>query len=279
MPWISHMTRPPAVAGQFYSASPERLDAEVAGYTQSEAVPHAAVGVVTPHAGLMYSGHVAGAVYARVLLPETVILIGPNHTGFGPPVSVYPDGSWLIPGGEVSVDRVLAGDILARYPRAEADVSAHQSEHCLEVQLPFLRRARPDVRIVPIVLGATNEEVCRELGHCLAAAITAQAVREGPAARALLIASTDMSHYEPDRVTRDKDRFAIEAIERLDPAGLLAAVRMHRITMCGFAATATVLYAAQILGATGASLVRYATSGDMSGHFDQVVGYAGLTIT
>ena len=270
------MIRPPAVAGQFYSASPERLDAEVAGYTQAGAVPHAAVGVVTPHAGLMYSGHVAGAVYARVLLPETVILIGPNHTGFGPPVSVYPDGSWLIPGGEVAVDCVLARDILARYPRAEADVSAHRSEHCLEVQLPFLRRARPDVRIVPIVLGATNEEVCRELGHCLAAAITA---REGPAARALLIASTDMNHYEPDGITREKDRFAIEAIERLDPAGLLAAVRMHRITMCGFAATATVLYAAHILGATGASLVRYATSGDVSGHFDQVVGYAGLTIT
>jgi AmmeMemoRadiSam system protein B len=270
------MIRPPAVAGQFYSASPERLDAEVAGYTQSEAAPHAAVGVVTPHAGLMYSGHVAGAVYARVLLPETVILIGPNHTGFGPPVSVYPEGSWLIPGAEVAVDRGLAGEILARYPLAEADVLAHQSEHCLEVQLPFLRRARQDVRIVPIVLAATNEEVCRELGHCVAAAITA---REGPAARALLIASTDMNHYEPDRVTRDKDRFAVEAIERLDPAGLLAAVRMHRITMCGFAATATVLYAAQILGATGASLIRYATSGDMSGHFDRVVGYAGLTIT
>src|SRR5881409_728756 len=170
------MVRPPAVAGQFYSASPERLDAEVAGYTQSEAVPHAAVGVVTPHAGLMYSGHVAGAVYARVLLPETVILIGPNHTGFGPPVSVYPDGSWLIPGAEVAVDRVLAGDILARYPRAEADVSAHQSEHCLEVQLPFLRRARPGVRIVPIVFGARSEGGRREQGLQRGRSSTAEAV-------------------------------------------------------------------------------------------------------
>ncbi len=272
------MTRQPAVAGQFYSATPEGLEAEVAGYTQSEAVPHAAIGVVSPHAGLMYSGHVAGAVYGRVLLPETVILIGPNHTGFGPPVSVYPDGSWLIPGGEVAVDRVLAGDILAHYARAEADVSAHETEHCLEVQLPFLRRVRPGVRIVPIVLGTTGEEVCRELGQCLAAAIAAQAAREGPAAQPLLIASTDMNHYEPDVVTREKDRFAIEAIQRLDPEGLLAAVRTHRITMCGFAPTATVLYAARILGAAHASLVRYATSGEISGDFNRVVGYAGLTI-
>src|SRR5436309_13177995 len=125
------MVRPPAVAGQFYSASPERLDAEVAGYTQSEAVPHAAVGVVTPHAGLMYSGHVAGAVYSRVSLPQTVILIGPNHTGFGPPVSVFPEGTWLIPGGQLAIDRTVTAEVLARYPQAEADTSAHQFEHCL----------------------------------------------------------------------------------------------------------------------------------------------------
>jgi len=272
------MIRQPAVAGQFYSASPEVLNAEVARYTQPVDVPHAVIGVVSPHAGLLYSGHVAGAVYARVALPDTVILIGPNHTGIGPAVSVYPDGAWLIPGGEVTVDRALAEKILSQYPRAEADVSAHRSEHCLEVQLPFLRHARPGLRIVPILLGSTREEDCRELGLCLAAVIEAHAARENPATRPLLIASTDMNHYEPDRVTREKDRHAIEAIQRLDPDGLAAAVRAHRITMCGFAPTATVLHAARALGAAGASLVRYATSGDISGDFDRVVGYAGLTI-
>lgn len=272
------MVRQPAVAGQFYSATPDGLEAEVARYTPSDAVPHAVTGVVCPHAGLMYSGHVAGAVYGRVLLPGTVILIGPNHTGFGPPVSVYPDGAWLVPGGGVAVDRALAEAILSRCPLAQADVEAHETEHCLEIQLPFLRRVRPGVRIVPIVLGTTEEAVCRELGECLAAAIVTHAAREGPAAQPLLIASTDMNHYEPDAVTRRKDQVAIEAIQRLDPEGLLAAVRMHRITMCGCAPTATILYAARALGASHASLVRYATSGEISGDYTRVVGYAGLTI-
>lgn len=272
------MIRQPAVAGQFYNASPEALAAEVAQYTTGTVAPQPAIAVVSPHAGLMYSGHVAGAVYARVTLPDTVILIGPNHTGMGPPVSVYPHGSWLIPGGSVPVDRDVTDAVLAHCAQAKADTSAHQYEHCIEVQLPFLRQARNDVRIVPIVLGHVPLEICRELGECLARIILGRSAPYAGAGRPLLVASTDMTHYEPDQIVRTKDRHAITAIEHLDPTALSAAVRQHRITMCGFAATVTVLHAARALGATAGTLVRYATSGDISGDRDRVVGYAGLAI-
>lgn len=272
------MLRKPAVAGQFYSASPETLSADMTRYLDPTAIKQPAIAVVSPHAGLMYSGHVAGAVYARVSLPSTVILIGPNHRGLGPLVSVYPSGAWLIPEGTVPVDQGLSSAILAAYPRAEADTSAHLCEHCLEVQLPFLHRLRPDVQIVPIVLGQAREEVYQEFGLCLARIIRDRAARQTPEARPLLVASTDLTHYEPDQIVRAKDRHAIEAIEHLDPAGLGTAVRQHRISMCGFGATVTVLHAARALEARGGTLVRYATSGDASGMFDEVVGYAGLTI-
>lgn len=273
------MLRPPAVAGPFYSASAATLEAEVAGCLDNSAQPEPVIAAISPHAGLMYSGPVAGSVYSRVAVPATVILIGPNHTGIGPPVSVYPEGAWRMPGGEVSVDRDLAGKILARCPYAEADTSAHRQEHCLEVQLPFLQHRRRHVQIVPIVLGIRDPTLCRAIGECLAAIIAQSA---GPAATAgaqpLLVASTDMNHYESDAITREKDRHAIEAITRLDPDGLDAAVTTHCISMCGIAPTLAVLHAARTLGATGATLVRYATSGDRNGDRTRVVGYAGFTI-
>jgi AmmeMemoRadiSam system protein B len=274
------MIRPPAVAGQFYSASAAALEAEVAGYLDASAAAVPMTAVICPHAGLMYSGHVAGAVLSRATLPDTVILIGPNHTGIGPAVSVYPEGAWQIPGGAVPVNRDLARAILARYPRAEADISAHQWEHCLEVQLPFLRRRRRDVRIVPIVLGTRDPAVCRTLGHCLAALIQElRGTNRTSDRQPLLLASTDMNHYESDQVTRDKDRHAIAAIERLDPDGLDTAVTNHDISMCGVAPTLAVLHAGRALGSTGATLVSYATSADRGGDRARVVGYAGFTVT
>lgn len=272
------MIRQPAVAGQFYSASPEALAADVARYLDPTATKHPAVALVSPHAGLMYSGHVAGAVYARVSLPSTAILIGPNHRGLGPSLSIYPSGAWLIPGGSVPVDDELVAAILTEFPQTEADTSAHLYEHCLEVQLPFLHRLRPDIRIVPIVLGHVPEAVYEEFGLCLARIIKSRAAQQAGEARPLLIASTDLTHYESDPIVRAKDQHAIEAIQRLDPSGLGTAVREHRITMCGFGATLAILHAARALGAGGGSLVRYATSGDITGDREQVVGYAGLTL-
>jgi hypothetical protein len=279
------MIRPPAVAGTFYSASPEILREEVARYCVTDVPPAAAIAVVSPHAGLKYSGRVAGAVFARVAPPETVILIGPNHTGIGPAISVYPEGTWLMPWGEVPVDQGLVLDLLDRFPGAQADASAHRFEHCLEVQLPFLQHiqtgrkttedARP-LRIVPVVMSTTGRELCLELGRCLADLIQQHTVtgRDPP----LLIASTDMNHYESDEVTRRKDAFAVEAIRHLDPQGLEDAVRTHEITMCGLGPTMSVLHAARLLGRSAASLVGYATSADVSGDCRRVVGYAGFIL-
>ncbi len=270
------MLRAPAVAGLFYSASAGELADEVAGCLDGSAQAGLATAAISPHAGLMYSGLVAGSVYSRLTLPRTVILVGPNHTGVGPPVSVYPEGAWQMPGGAVSIDRDLAQRVLDECPQAEADTSAHQREHCLEVQLPFLHRLRPGIRIVPIVLGIRDPDRCRAVGECLAAIVASCSGAEG--GRPLLIASTDMNHYESDAVTRDKDRHAIAAIERLDPDKLDAAVTMHDISMCGIAPTLAVLHAARRLDATGATLVRYATSADCGGDRDRVVGYAGFII-
>ncbi|MGH7254482.1 MAG: AmmeMemoRadiSam system protein B [Nitrospirales bacterium] len=271
------MLRPPAVAGAFYSASPAALAEEVTRYLDASTEPHSALGVICPHAGLMYSGHVAGAVLSRVTVPPTVILLGPNHTGRGPAISVYPKGAWDLPGGAIPVDEVLAERLLVRFPWGVADTVAHQSEHCLEVQLPFLRRLRPDLKILPVVIGTSRLETCQVLGESLAA-ITRELTETGHS-RPLLLASTDMSHYEPDDVTRAKDRYALAAIERLDPAALGEAVRTHRITMCGFAPTLSFLHAARGLGASRATLVRYATSGEVNQVWDRVVGYAGFVVS
>lgn len=272
------MIRPPAVAGPFYSASAVMLEAEVAGYLDRSAHPQPTIAVISPHAGLMYSGPVAGSVYSRVRVPETVILVGPNHTGIGPALSVYPEGAWQMPGGAVTINQDLAEKILALCPHAEADTSAHQREHCLEVQLPFLQNRRQQVQIVPIVLGTRDPALCRALGECLAAIIAQRMGTDASGGQPLLIASTDMNHYESDAITRAKDRHAIAAIEQLNPDQLDAAVTAHRISMCGIAPTLAILHAARLLGATSATLVRYATSGDRSGDRTSVVGYAGFTI-
>jgi len=254
------------------------LEADVTGYMDRSTQPKPKIAAICPHAGLMYSGPVAGSVYSRILVPETVILVGPNHTGIGPALSVYPEGVWQMPGGAVPVDGNLAHEILARCPQAEADTSAHQREHCLEVQLPFLQNRRRQVRIVPIVLGTRDPSLCQALGECLAAIIAQYANTYASSGPPLLVASTDMNHYESDAITREKDRHAIEAITQLDPNGLDAAVATHCISMCGIAPTLAVLHAARLLGAGGATLVSYATSGDRNGDRTRVVGYAGFTI-
>jgi AmmeMemoRadiSam system protein B len=269
------MIRQPAVAGQFYRAFPETLRAEVTRHMPAGVERRSVLAGICPHAGLMYSGPIAGEVYARIAIPSQVILIGPNHTGEGPPVSVFSEGAWEIPGGTFEIDDVLAAAIMARCRFATADESAHRWEHCLEVQLPFLQQARPDARIVPIVLGTTHLGNCRELGLTLASLVQETAP---PNQRPLLLATTDMSHYEPDHATRKKDRFALDAIEHLDADGLVDAVRMHHITMCGLGPTLAVITAARALGASSASLVRYGTSGDTGGDLNRVVGYAGFTI-
>ena len=276
--------RQPACAGRFYEAAPERLRAQVLALLEPDAPRMAAQAVVCPHAGLMYSGAVAGAVYSRVTLPSTAILVGPNHTGYGPPLSIYSEGEWLLPGGALTVAADLAEALMAHCPQAVADHLAHLYEHCLEVQLPFLHMLRPDLQILPIVVGFHDLETCRALGHALATVI------EEAASRPLLIASTDLTHCGPgfgqappqgltaEAFAHKQDRLALDALQSLDGARFHQTIEGQQITMCGYVPSTAVLFATRALGGSRANVIRYATSADVSGDVNRVVGYAGVVI-
>ncbi len=264
--------RRPAVAGQFYPSAPRELDLMVRQYTRDGAEKLHARAVVVPHAGYVYSGAVAGEVFSNLALPDRFVIFCPNHTGLGADAAIMTRGAWQMPWGDVPVDGPLAARLLSRSPVLEDDPSAHRAEHSLEVQLPFIHRFRDDFRIVPVALGRMSLDQCRALGEA-----TASAVRD-EASPPLIVASSDMTHYEPDPVARKKDERAIAQILALDPEGLYRTVRSERISMCGVIPATVALFAAIALGATSARLVKYATSADASGDYGQVVGYAGLAI-
>jgi AmmeMemoRadiSam system protein B len=266
------MIRNPAVAGQFYPGTARELDRMVRRYTRDAAEKTRAKGIVVPHAGYVYSGGVAGEVYSSVEIPERHIIFCPNHTGVGAKAAVMVRGAWRMPWGEVPIDEELADRLLAASPLLTEDASAHRGEHSLEVQLPFLRRFRETFRFVPVALGNLSFSDCRTLGEAVARVAGEDALPP------LLIASSDMSHYEPDGVARKKDGQAIDRILALDPEGLFRVVRSERISMCGVIPATVVLFASLALGAGSARLIQYSTSGDVSGDRGQVVGYAGLAL-
>jgi AmmeMemoRadiSam system protein B len=266
------MNRNPAVAGQFYPATARELDRMVRLYTRDAAEKTRAKGIVVPHAGYVYSGGVAGEVYSSVEIPERNIIFCPNHTGVGANAAVMARGSWRMPWGEVPVDEELADRLLAASPLLAEDASAHRGEHSLEVQLPFLRRFRETFRFVPVALRQISLSDCRTLGEAVARVAGEEVLPP------LLIASSDMSHYEPDSIARKKDGQAIDRFLALDPEGLFRVVRSERISMCGVIPATVVLFASLALGAGSARLIKYSTSGDVSGDREQVVGYAGLAL-
>jgi MEMO1 family protein len=266
------MIRPPAVAGHFYSSNANELAHDVDGYLSADAKKTRAIACVVPHAGYVYSGHVAGAVYSSLQVPARSILLGPRHYPGGEALAILSKGSWTTPLGDAKLDTALAAELKHAFPRLREDSVAHAREHSLEVQIPFLQRLVRDFRFVPIVLGTDRYPVLEELGHSIAKVVSAQ---KEPV---LVVASSDMNHYESDAVTRVNDERAIARILALDPRGLYDTVRSEGITMCGFAATVAMLVAARDLGAKEAELVRYATSGDINGERDRVVGYAGIVI-
>ncbi|MEW6720279.1 MAG: AmmeMemoRadiSam system protein B [Thermodesulfobacteriota bacterium] len=266
------MERKPAVAGQFYPGTVELLVRALEELTREVDEKLPAIGVVAPHAGYVYSGAVAGEVYSSVRVPSRTVVFCPNHTGYGEEAAIMSGGAWRMPWGPVPVDGDLAGKLKSACPLLKEDATAHAREHSLEVQLPFLHRFRPDFRFVPVALGRLSLENCRALGEAAAG------VLEKEADRPLLVASSDMSHYVPDALARKKDRLAIDRVLALDPEGLYRTVVQERISMCGMIPAAVVLFAARRLGATKALLLKYATSGDVSRDYDQVVGYAGLAI-
>ena len=267
--------RPPAVAGAFYDARPDRLDRDVRARLAAaggDAPPRGAFGAIVPHAGYVYSGSVAAATYARLRIPGVCVILCPNHTGRGAPAALDPSDAWRTPLGDVPVDRRLAGRIAELAPSLEEDAEAHRREHSLEVQLPFLQALRPDVAFVPICIGEPRLALCREIGDALAA------VRAEEAEPPLLLASSDMNHYESREIGRRKDDLALARTEKLDAEGLFRTVLTESISMCGFLPATALLFAARGAGAGPAAIVARRDSGDETGDTSSVVGYAGVVI-
>jgi MEMO1 family protein len=270
--------RPAVVAGRFYPAQPDVLKRGLEDYLGGAAGAQApkvkdALGCVVPHAGYIYSGHVAGAVYQKLPARSSYIILCPNHTGLGAPLAMMSSGSWQTPLGEVPVDRALAAVMGNSCHLLTEDSVAHSKEHSLEVQLPFLQHQVKDFHFVPVAVGVGNYAALEFLGHCVAHAV------EIATKPVMIIASSDMNHFEPDGVTRIKDRRAIEKILALDPQGLHDVVRQENISMCGYGPTVAMLAAVLELGAKKAELEKYATSADVSGDRGAVVGYAGIIIS
>ena len=283
---MTSAVRTPAVAGRFYPGRAEDLLREVREFTSPSKIPIAAariaaIGCVAPHAGYIYCGGVAGAVYSRLKIPERCVILCPNHTGKGRPLAIMANTTWQTPLGEVAADADMAARLLRRFPALQEDSAAHRAEHAIEVQLPFLQASRPELKIVPIAIGTSDFDVLRGLGETLAGVIADHHEEDQKAerqAKVLIIASSDMNHYESDTITRIKDHKAIERVLAMDARGLWEVVLNEDISMCGFGPTVVMLTAAKLLGATSATLVKYATSGDVSGDYESVVGYAGIIV-
>lgn len=257
----------------FYEGRAERLEKDVRGHLDSGGEPaKPAFGAIVPHAGYVYSGPVAGAVYARLEIPSRAVILCPNHTGRGVPASLESSDAWRTPLGEVSIDKRLAGRMRELAPSLEEDSAAHSREHSLEVQLPFLQALRPDIQFVGICIGARDLSLCREIGEAMAQ------LRFEEAEPPLLLASSDMNHYESRAVGRRKDELALAKIEALDPDGLFRTVLSEGISMCGFLPATALLFAARKAGVSGARVVSRRDSGDETGDTSSVVGYAGVIL-
>ena len=266
------MERQATVAGQFYPGNRASLEKEVGRFLDIDVKPRKALGVVAPHAGYIYSGAVAGAAFASVQVPTKCIVLSPNHTGMGARAAVMAQGTWAIPTGTIPVDDKLAAKLLKNCQELTDDATAHMAEHSLEVELPFLLARQPKLSIVPITFSHVSTASCLAIGEAIAGVI--REAKED----ILIVASTDMNHYESQSRTMEKDQLAIKRVEALDPEGLLTTCGQYHISMCGVVPTAIAIQACKKLGAKKATLVQHATSGDVSGDYDAVVGYAAFMI-
>jgi len=267
--------RPPAVSGTFYESAPDRLRAQVDACFAANPQPAAKerfLGAVVPHAGLMYSGHVAAAFYALAELPKRLIILCPNHTGAGHFAAIQKDGAWRTPFGDAAIDARLADALMAKTKLLAEDARAHAREHSLEVQLPFLQRLLGDFTFVPICLGAHRYDYAEEIGRAIADVLKEE--RD-----VAILASSDLNHYEDQGQTLRKDQLAIDQVLARNPRELWRVVDEYDVSMCGFIPTTTMLVAANALGATNAQLIKHATSGDVNGDYSHVVGYASLLIS
>ena len=276
--------RRPCVAGAFYPADPERLKNAIqecfthrlgpGKLLEQKSHDRKIVSVVCPHAGYMYSGPTAAHSYhqlASEASPDSIVVLGPNHTGLGGPVSIWGTGSWDTPLGRAPVDEELAKAIFKASDFIDMDETAHLREHSIEVQLPFLQYIYGKVRIVPICMGFQDLETSRKVGWAIAEASKEKDV--------LILASTDLTHMESKSSAAAKDRGVTDRIASMDEAALQSWVRSQRVTMCGYGPVSAVLVASKLLGANKAEILSYSTSGDITGDTSSVVGYAAAKIT
>jgi MEMO1 family protein len=266
------MLRLPAVAGRFYPSDPAELTALIRKHVVSDPgkAPVRVSACLVPHAGYVYSGHVAGAVLTRIVLPGKVIILGVRHYPRGEPAAILSSGAWRTPLGDARVDESLAEALKQACPQLREDSVAHSTEHSLEVQLPFLQVLAPDFTFVPVALGTLQFDSLVSVGEGIAR------VLEASKENVLLLTTSDLNHYEDDATTRIKDRKAIEELLALQPRGLYDTCRKHEISMCGLGPATAMLTALNALGAKNSELVKYATSADVSGDRAAVVGYAGV---
>jgi len=266
------MLRLPAVAGRFYPSHPAELIALIQKFVGAD--PHLpripAKACLVPHAGYFYSGHVAGAVLARIALPRKIIILGVRHYPRGEPAAILSSGAWRTPLGDARIDEALAEALKKTCPLLREDSVAHSSEHSLEVQLPFLQVLVPEFTFAPVALGTVQFESLVNVGEAIAR------VLESSNENILLLTTSDLNHYEDDTTTRIKDRKAIEQLLALEPRGLYNTCRNEEISMCGLGPAVAMLTALNALGVKKAELVKYATSADVSGDRSAVVGYAGI---
>lgn len=265
--------RKAAVAGYFYPAKPQELKEQLASFMPLQKTPQKAFAIIAPHAGYIYSGQTAADVYSKIKIPNKIFILSPNHTGEGAAISINTEGKWITPFGEVSIDSKLARAFMKHCPWAEEDEAAHREEHSLEVQLPFLQYLKKDFEFVPLTVQHISYEDCIILGEALAEAI--HDMKE----EVLIVASSDMNHYESHEKTLQKDQYAIDPILHMDPKTLYEQVHFHRVSMCGIIPATIALIASKLLGAKKSELITHSTSGPVSGDFQRVVGYASFLIS
>src|ERR1700722_14223372 len=265
------MIRLPAVAGRFYPSDPAELCAQISEYISSAngLTVRNVKSCLVPHAGLMFSGHVAGTVFSSIRIPKRVVILGVRHRPPGSPAAIVSSGAWRTPLGDAEIDYELAEKIKAACPLLTEDTVAHSKEHSLEMQISFLQILVPGFCFVPIALGTAHFETLVTVGEAIGGVLAAKK-------DVLLVTSSDLNHYEDDATTRVKDRKAIEQLLSMDARALYVACRREEISMCGLGPAVAMLTALQVLKASNAELIRYATSADRSGDPSAVVGYAGM---
>lgn len=264
----SRINRKPAVAGIFYPSDPSSLR-KVISELMCDQNSEDCFGIISPHAGYIYSGKITGKVVSRIKVKDKVVILCPNHTGYGVDISLFPSGSWLFPGFSVEIDDEV-NSFLSSYDIFQLDTAAHLKEHSAEVIIPFLYHKNANMKISVLCLRTLDISVLEEIGKILSLLAQKYDI--------LFVASSDMNHYEQDDVSREKDSYAIKKIKELDQIGLYNVIFEKDISMCGVAPVIALLFAAKYSGANKVELVDYTNSGEVTGDFSSVVGYAGFIL-